>query len=132
MNQITQMFMESNTRMKQVMAGDFKAEQIAAAQREFEGQIKLINAVISAFGIASKNKRALVGLERMNLMDDSTAVDLLLGDPEVDKVKCPEQDHLITRGECLDYSGNPKHFDICEGCEIGKTNKDKLIPLPKK
>jgi len=127
MNQITQMFMESNSRMKKIMKGGFRLDEVSAAQREFEGQIKLINAVVSAFGIASKNKRALEGLNKMNLMDDSTAIDLLLGDPEVDKVKCPEHDQLITRAECLDYSGS--HPDECSGCEIGKATKEKLIPI---
>jgi hypothetical protein len=127
MNQITQMFQESNTRMKQIMKGTFKLEEVLAAQREFEGQIKLINAVVSAFGIASKNKRAMTGLERMNLMDETTAIDLMLGDPEVDKVKCPEHGDLITRAECLDYSGS--HSDECSGCEIGIATKDKLIPV---
>jgi hypothetical protein len=127
MNQITQMFMESNTRMKQIMKGNFKVDQIAAAQREFEGQIKCINVLVSAFGIASKNKRAMIALERMNIMDETTAIDLMLGDPEVDKVKCPVQDKLIIRAECLDYSGNAKHYDECKGCEIGIATKDKLI-----
>ena len=125
MNQITQMFMESNNRMKKIMKGGFRLEEIAAAQREFEGQIKLINAVVSAFGIASKNKRALSGLKNMNLMDDDTAIDLLLGDPEDDKVKCPELGKLITRAECLDYSGD--HHEECSGCEIGAVTKTKLV-----
>ena len=109
------------------MKGGYKHEEVADAQREFEGQIKALNVVVSAFGIASKNKRALVGLERMNLMDETTAVDLMLGDPEVDKVKCPEHDGLITRAECLDYSGH--HFEECSGCEIGTATKDKLLPV---
>lgn len=111
--------------MKRILQGGFKQEEISSAQREFEGQIKLINAVVSAYGISSKNKRALTGLQRMNLMDDTTAVDLMLGDPEADKVKCPEQDGLITRQECLDYSGT--HSD-CAGCEIGIATKRKLLP----
>jgi hypothetical protein len=113
--------------MKKIMKGGFRLDEVSAAQREFEGQIKLINAVVTAFGIASKNKRALEGLNKMNLMDDSTAIDLLLGDPEVDKVKCPEHDQLITRAECLDYSGS--HSEECSGCEIGKATKEKLIPV---
>ena len=125
MNQITQMFQESNTRMKNIMKGSFKLEQVSVAQREFEGQIKLINAVVSAYGIASKSKRAISGLERMNIMDDSTAIDLMLGDPEVDKVKCPEHDNLITRAECLDYSGS--HYEECKGCEVGSSTKNKLL-----
>lgn len=126
MNQITLMFMESNKRMKVILKGGFKYEEIAAAQREFEGQIKLINSVVSAFGIASKNKRAMSGLKNMNLIDENTAIDLLLGDQENDKVKCHEMDHLITKAECLDYSGN--HHEICSGCEIGIAVKDALCP----
>lgn len=108
------------------MKGEFRLDVISAAQREFEGQIKLINAVVSAYGIASKNKRALSGLRNMNLMDDETAIDLLLGDPEDDKVKCPDQNHLITRAECLDYSGS--HYEQCYGCEVGKITKERLLP----
>ena len=125
MNQVIQMFKESNTRMKQIMKGQFQPDSIGAAQREFEGQIKLVNAVVNAFGIASKNKRAMKGLERMNIMDQTTSVDLMLGDPEVDKVKCPHKDSLITRSECLDYSGS--HFDDCKGCDIGAKTKDMLL-----
>jgi len=119
------MFKESNARMNKIMKDELKLDKIAALQREFEGQIKLINTVVSAYGIASKNKRAMVGLERMNLMDDTTAIDLMLGDPEVDKVKCPEHDDLITRQECLDYSG--KHYEECKGCEVGLATKNKLL-----
>lgn len=112
--------------MKQIMKGSYPIEVIAAQQREFEGQIKLINAVVSTYAIMSKNKRAEYALERMNLIDGTTAIDLMLGDPEVDKVKCPEQKELITRQECLDYSGESKHYIECAGCEIGKATKRKL------
>jgi hypothetical protein len=123
-----QMFKDSNQRMNQLMDGKapFRLEVIAAAQREFEGQIKLINAVVSAYGISSKNKRALKGLENMNIMDDTTAVDLMLGDPEFDKIKCPIQEKIIYRHDCLDYSGS--HLDDCQGCEIGRATKEKLLP----
>lgn len=99
---------------------------IAAAQREFEGQIKLINAVVSAYGISSKNKRALSGLEKMNIMDDTTAIDLMLGNPENDKVKCEQKDELITRHECLDYSGSHPE---CANCETGMSTKRMLLDL---
>lgn len=126
MNQVIHMFKESNSRMKKIMTGDFRAEVISAAQREFEGQIKLLNAVISAFAIQSKNRRVMDGLNKMNLMDDNSAIDLCLGDPNMDKVKCPYHENLITRSECLDYSGH--HYDDCKGCEIGRAVKDVLLP----
>jgi len=117
--------------MKKIMKGNFRLDEITSAQREFEGQIKLINAVVSAYGIASKNKRALTGMERMNLLDSTTAIDMKLGDPEVDKVKCPGRDDLLTRAECLSYSGHNTvggNFE-CAGCEIGIETKEKLLPL---
>jgi hypothetical protein len=122
------MFKDSNSRMKKLMSGnrkDIDLDIIDAAQREFEGQIKLINATIQAFGIQSKNNRAMGALKRMNILDDSTAIDLMLGNPADDKVNCPEQDKLITRAECLDYSGS--HPD-CQGCEIGPETKQLLLP----
>jgi hypothetical protein len=44
---------------------------------------------------------------------------------EPDGLKCPEQGNLITRSECLDYSGD--HNDVCSGCEIGKSTKSTLL-----
>lgn len=123
------MFMESNERLKSIMKGPVNLEQLSVAQREFEGQIKLINAVVAAYGIMSKNKRAMTGLQNMNLMDDSTAIDLMLGDPEEDKIRCPEMDVLLSRQECLDLSGSSKRNESCAGCRVGINNKQRLMPL---
>ena len=131
MTQLSKMFQESNLRMKKLMdalesGNKLDMDTIAAAQREFEGQIKSLNATVSIYAVMSKNKRAIAGFEKQNIMDDTTAIDLMLGDPETDKVKCPLQDDLITRAECLDYSGS--HGDDCRGCEIGRSTKAKLLP----
>jgi len=101
-------------------------EVIAASQREFEGQVKALNATVSIYAVMSKNKRAISGFDQMNIMDDTTAIDLMLGDPNGDKVKCPLRDDLITRADCLDYSGS--NGDDCRGCEIGRATKAKLLP----
>ena len=124
MNQITQMFTESNDRMKHIMNGKYKQDQIAAAQREFEGQIKLINAVVSAYAISSKNRRALAGLAKMNIMDDSEAI--LFNDcpPENENIKCPDLG-IITRQDCLDRSGSKEHYETCHGCETRSETRKK-------
>lgn len=119
------MFQDSNTRMKNIMKGEYKLEDITAAQREFEGQIKLVNAVVNSFAIASKNKRAMIGLDKMNIMDPSTSIDLGLGNPERDTVKCPLEGKVITRANCLDYSG--ENFEDCKGCDTGKRTKNLLL-----
>jgi len=126
MNQIVSMFKKSNERMDSIMKGNANLTELSSAQREFEGQIKLVNAVVNAFAIQSKNKRAMAGLEKMNILDANTAVDMMLGDPELDKVKCPANDKIITRAECLDFSGDRK-FEECEGCDVGVDNKRRLL-----
>jgi len=54
-------------------------------------------------------------MDKMNLLDENTAVDLGLGDLEVDKLKCPEKG-IITRDECLSVSGEKKNHDVCKEC----------------
>ena len=134
MTQLSQMFQESNKRMKRLMdslESGMKPdlETINSAQREFEGQIKAISAIVSMYAVMSKNKRAISGLDKMNIMDDSTAIDLMIGDPNDDKVKCPVYERLITRAECLDTSGDPSTNEECQGCEIGIATKRKLLSV---
>jgi len=121
MNQIIKILEESNRRMRKISKGGYEMEEMRLAQAEANIQIKTVNLVVQAFAVASKNKRALPGLYKMGLMDPHTAVDLLLGDPELDKLKCPERDGgLITRAECLDYAGSHESCTNCE--EKGETN----------
>jgi hypothetical protein len=101
---------------------------IAHAQNECEKQIKLLNVVASYYAVQSKNKRTMKGLEMMQIMDDTVAVDIGLESAEVDKIKCPYHDKLITRAECLDFSGTADNFEKCQGCETGKDTKAKLLP----
>lgn len=126
MNQVANMFIQSNKRMDEIMGGAFLLEQVSAAQREFEGQIKLINAVVSAFGIMSKNKRAMAGLEKMNILDSRTAISLISSDPNSETVKCEETGSLILKETCLDCSGS--NHDDCEGCETGRETREALLP----
>ena len=131
MNQMIKLFQDSNTRMKRLMKsidGQDKPdmEVVAAAQRECEAQLKGINSVASLFSVFSKNKRAEKTVGNMGIMDATTTIGMMLGDPEVDKVKCPIQDKIIIRSECLDYSGDAKNMDHCRQCEIGIDTKQKL------
>jgi hypothetical protein len=87
---------------------------------------KIINQHIQTATIYENQKKVYRILEQKGIVDATAHLDMG-GDPEVDKVKCPEHDHLITRAECLDYSGS--HPDECSGCEIGRATKEKLIPI---
>jgi hypothetical protein len=86
---------------------------------------KLLNQQIQTAMLFESQKKVYNTLERKGIVDATAHLDIG-GDPEVDKVKCPCHNNLITRAECLDYSGS--HHDDCAGCEIGKATKDKLLP----
>lgn len=127
-SQIVKMFEESNRRMRMIMEGKFKPENIAAEQKEFEVQIKLLNAVVSAFAVTSKNVRAMKDMQRMNLLSATSAIDVL-SNYEDEKVCCPEQgDKLITRQECLDFSGINENIGRCQNCENFGISRRMLMP----
>jgi hypothetical protein len=125
MNQIVAMFQDSNSRLTKIMEGNYDRGQIEDAYREFSGQIKLVNSVVQAYAVSSKNKRAMAALGRMNLLDDQTAI--AIGLPaSADYIKCPQQDDvLITREQCLDYSGDTKNG--CSNCPNLATTRKLLV-----
>ena len=135
--QIIKMYEMSNKRMEammdQITNGKANATLnlplILLAIREFEAQGKLFNYVVQAFAVSSKNKRTIKSLGKMNLMETTTALDF--GSSELDKVKCLNKDELITRAECLSYSGKSEHMEYCQrDCvNFGETRR---ILLPAK
>lgn len=117
MNQIVKIFQDSNKLLNQVMQNKFDEKQINAALRLFDVQIKSANVVIQAYAVSSKYQRTIKGLERMNIMDDTVAIDLGLGDPALDKVKCQlKEGEIIYRTECLELNGEEKNYPTCRAC----------------
>jgi hypothetical protein len=109
--------------MDQIISGKYDRSQLQDAQKEFDGQVRLINAVIQAFAVQAKNKRASLALGKMNILDEDTAINL--GLPDGDMIKCPEKEQLIKREYCLDYSGT--HLEDCRSCNHFSANRTKLL-----
>ena len=130
MNQMTEYFNECNRIMRELRDNPktFNMEQIAFRLKVLDAVMRGVNANIAMAGIALKDKRATKHMKDINLIGNTSAIDLMLGDPEVDKVKCPEHDDLITRAQCLDESESTKYFDRCAGCDIGAETKRMLLP----
>lgn len=72
------------------------------------------------------NGTTLKKLLKLNYMGDGQAIDTG-EDVELDKVKCPIREIIITRAECLDISGSKETIDECKGCDIGKKTKELLL-----
>jgi len=127
MNLVVQKIKEINEAIREFDKGkgSMSTEQVQAFVQLINASHRWASLAVQAWAIDSKNKRALKGLSKMNIMDEDEALDLL-GYPEENTIKCTEQDKIITRAECLDYSGS--HIDDCRGCETGKATKAKLLP----
>jgi len=119
------MLTESNARMAKITKGGYDRDQSEDAQRELKLQLSLLNVILRGLEITTGQRSLKNQLKAMNIMDSSVAVDLGIGDPELDKIKCPAKDDLILRADCLDYSGS--HSEECNGCENRKETQDLLL-----
>jgi hypothetical protein len=108
------------------MNGNYKERDIQLGQSEMLNQIKLINTTMQGYAVSSKNKRAMVGMARMNLMDDQIAIDLGFA-PEADSIKCEVLHRIITREQCLDTSGEQNAEYDCSGCQHYNTTRNALM-----
>jgi hypothetical protein len=94
-----------------------------AIYSQIEKRAKLL---LQAYTSGAKVKQGLTReLVKSNLIGEGEAIDIGEENAENDKVRCYEKDAIITRQECLDYSGS--HPD-CVDCEIGIATKRKLLP----
>lgn len=82
----------------------------------------------AAFGHPDGGKSYRDAVERKGLHDPTEALASLPHEIEYGIVICPLSKSQITRGECLDYSGEEGHYEDCKGCEIGLANKKLLTP----
>ena len=49
------------------------------------------------------------------------------GEIEIEMLKCPDQDKVITRENCLSYSGEEKNIESCRSCENFAITRKLLI-----
>lgn len=65
-------------------------------------------------------------LRSSNLIGDGSVIDVDT-DMEKDTVRCPLNEKIITRGQCLDFSGLAANIDKCEGCRNYSVTRRKLL-----
>ena len=97
----------------QILEGKIPPERVQGVMAGYSQIEKRIKHMIQAVTICAKYGRSATNrIISTNLIGDHAAVTAILSDPEKEQLMCPAQDNkLISRSECLDYSG--KHNDIC-------------------
>jgi len=125
MNLVVQKLTEINEAIEKFKRKEMTVEEVQSFVSLTNAAHKWANLALQAFAVESKNRRVLKSLDKMNIMDEDTALEIM--EPGGDKVKCLFRDNvLMTREECLDYSGS--HIEECSGCPTGISTKTKLLP----
>jgi len=106
--------------------GKITHEQFMANMRAFDQTHKCMSNKIQAYAVAIKANRTIRGhMERDTLIACGSIPQINSESLELEMIKCPDQgDKMITRAECLDYSGG---HESCRTCEADKTTKRLLL-----
>ena len=126
MGLLEQEIKELRTLNNQLVKGKITTEAVHARISIYSQTEKRAKMLLQAIALAAKHKHIVGRIVKSNLIGDREAIDINF-DKESEKVKCPyKNDSLITRSECLDFSGSGK-IPECDGCEIGNITREKLL-----
>lgn len=78
----------------------------------------------------SYGQRPITRLIKRGVIGDGCLIDVTPEEIEAEKIHCTVQHKVMTRAQCLDYSGDKKNFENCKGCETGTVCKDLLLDPP--
>lgn len=77
---------------------------------------------IKSLDVKANNSKASKWLAEAGVVGGRTCIDMRKEEREAETIRCPINDNIITRAECLEYSGG--HMDECEKCHhFGQTRK---------
>ncbi len=109
---------ECETLRKDRRAGKISSETYLEQMAGIAQSEKWANLIVKTFNSEERyNKPILAGRK------------LITSEPEKEQIPCPGCRNLITRAECLDWSGeSPPRFEECEGCEHHVATRALLLP----
>ena len=129
MGLLTQEIKEIRQMIKLYDAGKLTTQQVTDKMKMFK-EIRARAQLILSATIACSNPRQIENrLHSLNVISRGEAVQEK-SDIEIEYLKCPDQnDKLITRSECLTYSGDSKNYETCKSCNNYKITRDLLCPI---
>lgn len=118
---------------KMFQDGKIKSEDVLtkiAIYSQVERRAKLL---LQALTIGAKyGARAMKAVHTSNIIGEGSYIDIGM-DQETDKISCPGQKCIITRGECLDLSGDGSNFsNTCAECSHFAVTRNMLLAPIKK
>ena len=80
---------------------------------------------IKGMNIETKSKKASKDLRNMGFMGGGDSVDFSRQEIEAGRVRCPNNGRLITRADCLSFSG--QNHDKCVACDHRAETVSRLL-----
>lgn len=114
--------------LKHYRAGKISEEQVQTLIGMYSQTEKRMRLALKVASMASKyGKKHIKQLLQSNLIGNGTVIDLSPEEIEEEKILCPLKGTLMTRAECLDFSGEEQNFEDCAKCDVGLENKKLMI-----
>jgi hypothetical protein len=104
---------------------DAKVALLSQADKRHKTLLQIMSYAVK---YKKNGQRFLDRLYKTNLITEHEAISLTGIDFDKEAVLCPVLDKQMTRGECLEYSGEEQNYEDCKGCEIGTSTKRLLCP----
>jgi len=98
-----------------------------------EGTMSVDSYALQMGGISQLEKQQklmLAGMVAENKLKKKLPLDLNRGvlSMKQEKHECVDRDIIITRENCLDYSGSKENHEQCRSCQYFKINRNLLTP----
>ena len=116
-------------RMVKLFEGNkITVEHVQTKLKIFNETHKRSRLILDAMIACNKPHLVETRLNEFNVLSKGEFVQLP-GDIEEETVLCPDQnDAVITRTQCLNYSGDSENMGKCESCQQFKITRNLLLP----
>jgi len=111
-------------------AGKIADNKVMLVLRIYDQIQKRTNATIQIHMMRGKfGKPVFNGIIQQGVIGNGSSIETIVaGDIELEMVKCPDKDYqLISRADCLGYSGETEHMENCQSCEHFKITRKVLL-----
>jgi len=113
--------------LKQYELGKISDQYVITSMKMYKEVRERVKLLMQAY-LACKPKTIEDRLHTLNIVNRGEAISEQ-GDLEFSMLKCPDlNDKIITRADCLSFSGSSANMQNCQTCKNFKHTRDLLLP----
>ena len=110
-----------------MVAGELSTKQCNARLKIYKATLERQRMILDCHKLATLKGITLGHLEQTGIIGKGEIIPAIDVNRDDETLDCPEQDKIITRGECLDYSGDTENMEDCSSCRNFSTTRRELL-----